>query len=136
MRKLYLRAAALLGFFAVAIGAFAAHGLKPHLNAAQQATFETGVKYHFIHALALLAVSIMLHFGRKKHLNLAGWAFIAGIFLFSGSLYALSTRSLHGMSVEWLGPITPLGGLFFLLGWGALFLSTYSSFDRSKDKEA
>jgi uncharacterized membrane protein YgdD (TMEM256/DUF423 family) len=133
MRKIFLRTSAVLGFFAVAIGAFAAHGLKPHLNADQQVTFETGVKYHFIHTLALLAVAIMLHFGRKKHLNLAGWGFIIGIFFFSGSLYLLSTRSLHGMSVEWLGPITPVGGLFFLAGWVALFLSTYSSYDRSKN---
>jgi uncharacterized membrane protein YgdD (TMEM256/DUF423 family) len=113
MRKLFLRTASILGFFAVAIGAFAAHGLKPHLSAEQQVTFETGVKYHFVHTLALLAVAIMLHF--------------------SGSLYLLSTRSLHGLSVEWLGPITPVGGLFFLAGWGALFLSSYRSYDRSKN---
>lgn len=131
MRNLFLRIGSLLGFLAVALGAFAAHGLRPHLSIKLFETFETAVRYQFFHALAILMVAILSHFGKKGSLRLAGWAFTAGVALFSGSLYALSTRELHGVSVGWLGPITPLGGLCFLIGWGALFYSSFFHYDRS-----
>lgn len=137
MRNLFLRIGSLMGFMAVALGAFAAHGLRPFLEPRSFETFETAVRYQFYHALAILLVAVLSHFGRKGALRLAGWAFTVGIFLFSGSLYALSTRELHQISVGWLGPITPLGGLCYLLGWGALFYSSFSHYDRTgKNPEA
>lgn len=111
-----LRAAALLAGLAVALGAFAAHGMKPHYEPAQLATFETGVRYQMYHALAL---------GLCAALAAAGWrtrgaelAFLAGIALFSGSLYGLVW-----LDARWLGPVTPLGGVAFLVGWLLLALS-------------
>lgn len=131
MRNIFLRIGSLIGFLAVALGAFAAHGLRPHLSPKHFETFETAVRYQFYHAIAILLVAVLSHFGRKGALRLAGWAFTAGVLLFSGSLYALSTRDLHNLSVGWLGPITPLGGLCYLLGWGALFYSSFKHYDRS-----
>lgn len=118
---LFLRIGALLGALAVGIGAFGAHGLKPHLTDYQIAIFEKGVQYQFIHVLALLAVGLWL---QQKPANAwltrAGWLFVAGIVGFSGSLYLLACRDLLAFPVAWAGPITPLGGLCFLAGW--LFL--------------
>lgn len=137
MRNLFLRIGSLMGFLAVALGAFAAHGLRPFLEPRSFETFETAVRYQFYHALAILLVAVLSHFGRKGALRLAAWAFTVGIVLFSGSLYALSTRELHQISVGWLGPITPLGGLCYLLGWGALFYSSFFHYDRTgKNAEA
>lgn len=137
MRNLFLRIGSLMGFMAVALGAFAAHGLRPFLEPKSFETFETAVRYQFYHALAILLVAVLSHFGRKGALRLAAWAFTVGIILFSGSLYALSTRELHQISVGWLGPITPLGGLCYLLGWGALFYSSFFHYDRTgKNAEA
>ena len=137
MRNLFLRIGSLMGFLAVVLGAFAAHGLRPYLEPRSFETFETAVRYQFYHALAILLVAVLSHFGRKGALRLAAWAFTVGILLFSGSLYALSTRELHQISVGWLGPITPLGGLCYLLGWGALFYSSFFHYDRTgKNAEA
>lgn len=130
MRKLYLRLTALSGMLAVGIGAFGAHGLKPLLSADQLRTFQTGVEYHFYHTLALGLVAALLHFGRKKLLAYAGMAFGVGIVLFSGSLYALSIGPSLQLSVSWLGPITPLGGLAFILGWIFLFWASLVSYER------
>lgn len=130
MRKLFLRLGSALGMFAVAIGAFGAHSLRPLLSPEAFSNFETGVKYHLIHSLAILGVAALLHFGRKKTLAVAGWLFALGVVFFSGSLYLLSTREIHGISVEWLGPITPLGGLLFIAAWGLLFASTFFHYER------
>jgi uncharacterized membrane protein YgdD (TMEM256/DUF423 family) len=111
------------GFSAVAIGAFGAHGLKPHLTDYQREIFETASRYHFYHSLVLLFVSFTI---RNKWMNYAGWCFIAGIFLFSGSLYLLALKNLlHIEHWAFLGPVTPLGGLFFLAGWGLGFFSVF-----------
>jgi len=116
MAKFFLLSAALSGGLAVCIGAFAAHGLKTRLSADMLAVFRTGVDYHFYHTLALLAVALLLkQLGQSTALNLSGSLFIAGIVLFSGSLYALA---LGGP--KWLGPITPLGGVCFILAWLAM----------------
>ena len=115
----WIRIAALLGGLSVVIGAFGAHGLKDRLAETGYASqFETGVQYHAIHALALLAVGILalMKGDEMRGLGLAGWSFIVGTLLFSGSLYALAVTG-----VTKLGAITPLGGLAFILGWGALF---------------
>ncbi len=102
-------------FLAVALGAFAAHGLKSKLTSEMLAVFDVGVRYQAYHALALFAVAWLA----EKHIGpsvaLAGWLFIAGIIIFSGSLYVLSVSG-----IRWLGAITPIGGLCFLAGWAVL----------------
>jgi uncharacterized membrane protein YgdD (TMEM256/DUF423 family) len=109
-------------FFAclgVIIGAFAAHGLKPLLSLKEINNFETGVKYQFYHAIALIILGLLgAHFPRQERLfKLAGFCFFIGIFLFSGSLYLLSTQSIFNITIPLLGPITPLGGLLLIFGW-------------------
>jgi len=106
---------ALNGLIAVAAGAFGAHALKSRLDAAELATFEVGARYQMYHALALLAVSFVAANRPSTAASVAGVCFTLGIVLFSGSLYGLS---LCGW--RWLGPITPLGGILFLIGWAAL----------------
>lgn len=102
-------------FLAVTLGAFGSHSLKAVLAPEMLAVFETGVRYQMYHALALLAVGWAAQQYPQASFHIAGWLFAAGIILFSGSLYVLA---LSG--VRWLGAITPLGGLCFLAGWGAL----------------
>ena len=112
----FLFLGALLGALAVALGAFGAHALKARLTPEKLVTFETGVRYHFYHTLALLAVGLLqIALPAVGMLALAGWLFLAGIALFSGSLYWLA---LGGS--RWLGPVTPLGGLALIGGWIAL----------------
>jgi uncharacterized membrane protein YgdD (TMEM256/DUF423 family) len=109
----------ILGALGVIIGAFGAHGIKPHLSEIAYQNYQTGVWYHFIHTLAMFGVLIYdrLH-PRLFNANLAFYAFGIGVLLFSGSLYLLSTRELTGWSgMNLLGPITPLGGLCFIVGW-------------------
>lgn len=109
---------------AVAIGAMGAHALKPYLSEYQALIFEKGVHYHFYHTLAILAVAVMQNVGgNDKRLKRAGWLFLAGIVCFSGSLYLLACRDLLSFPVGWAGPVTPLGGLLFMAGWGMVFLS-------------
>ena len=120
--RYYILLGAVNGFLAVALGAFAAHGLREILDASQLHTFETGVRYQMMHALALIGTGLLLRQPVSKLLKGAGIAFLVGIFLFSGSLYWLA---LGGPS--WLGPITPLGGLSFLLGWALLAIGTFQS---------
>ena len=102
-------------FAAVAVGAFGAHALKGRLTAELALVYETGVRYHFYHALALFVVAWLSSRYPGKAVDAAGWCFIAGTVLFSGSLYALSLTG-----VRKLGAITPIGGLLFLVGWGLL----------------
>ena len=122
--KKFFRLAALMGGLTVIIGAFGAHGLKPHLTAYQIEIFEKGVQYQFVHVLAMLAVAIQLQRTADNiWLQRAAWFFLAGILAFSGSLYLLACRDLIAFPVGWAGPITPLGGLSFIAGWTSLFLS-------------
>jgi len=109
---------ALSGFVAVAAGAFGAHALRARLDPALLAVFETGVRYQMYHALAVL-LSAALDAHRPAPLTrAAGWCFLCGTVIFSGSLYALA---LTGLRI--LGAVTPLGGLLFLAGWATLILS-------------
>ena len=101
---------ALSAALAVACGAFGAHALRMRLDAAQLDIWKTAVLYHALHALALILFGLFR--GRFAATNFAGWAFLAGVLLFSGSLYLLATTGQR-----WLGAITPLGGIAFLLGW-------------------
>lgn len=114
MLRIFLMLAAFFGFTGVALGAFAAHGLKSRLTAEYLAVFQTGVHYQMLHALALFGVALLSAHVSGTLVNLAGWAFTIGILLFSGSLYLLT---LAGLGV---GIITPIGGLFFLTGWALL----------------
>ena len=105
--------------FAVIIGAFAAHGLKPLLSIKEINNFETGVKYQFYHSFALILVGFLsFHIpSQVSKFKWAGFCFFLGILLFSGSLYLLSTQSIFNISIPLLGPITPLGGVLLILGW-------------------
>ena len=116
MDRLFVVLGALSGFVSVAAGAFGAHALKQRLAADLLAVFETGARYQMFHALGLLAVGILLsRTPESRALVAAGWLFVAGTLLFSGSLYALALSGIRP-----LGAITPFGGLAFLAGWLAL----------------
>jgi uncharacterized membrane protein YgdD (TMEM256/DUF423 family) len=108
--RFWLFAGALLAALAVAAGAFGAHALRSRLNPADLVTFETAVRYQMYHALGLLAVAGLTSRGYAAEPS--GWCFLAGIVLFSGSLYLLTLGGLR-----WMGAITPLGGLAFIVGW-------------------
>ena len=105
-------------FLAVALGAFGAHGLRQRLSPDMLAIFETGVRCHAYHALALLAVAWVADKNPESFANGAGWAFTLGIAVFSGSLYILSISG-----IRWLGAVTPFGGVALLVGWVLLFLA-------------
>lgn len=125
-RKIYI--AAISGALAVVLGAFGAHGLKPHLDTYQLAIYEKGIQYQFYHTLALLAAGILeWQKGPSKWLDYAGWLFLGGILCFSGSLYLLACRELLPFPVAWAGPVTPLGGIAFVAGWVLLWRSARES---------
>ena len=117
MHKKFLFIAALLGSISVAAGAFAAHGLKQIFPPDIIQIFETAVRYQFYHVFALLAVGILYQNFPGKFLQWAGNLFIAGIILFSGSLYLLCYVKYAELGMLWLGAITPFGGLCFIAGW-------------------
>ena len=122
MNKNLLVTGGIFGMLAVMIGAFGAHGLEGKVTEAQLSAYETGVQYHFYHTFAIfIAGWLGTHF-QDSIFQKAGWFFVAGLIGFSGSLYLLGTRSILGIE-SWaniLGPITPIGGLFFIIGWGLL----------------
>lgn len=113
--RLFVVLGALSALTAVGLGAFGAHGLRNRVSPELLATFETGVRYQLYHALALLFVAWALTRWPGTLVTSAGWLFVAGTCVFSGSLYLLVATG-----ARWLGAITPLGGLAFLLGWLAL----------------
>ncbi|MBI3244313.1 MAG: DUF423 domain-containing protein [Chloroflexi bacterium] len=119
MDRVFYIIGGILSGLAVALGAFGAHGLRARLTADLLATFETGVRYHMYHALALLVVAAAVSkWPGSNWPVLAGWLFVAGTILFSGSLYLLAVTGLR-----WLGAITPFGGLAFLAGWACLVIA-------------
>jgi uncharacterized membrane protein YgdD (TMEM256/DUF423 family) len=120
MLRSFLLLAAFFGFTGVALGAFAAHGLKERLSAEYLAVFHTGVTYQLIHTLALLAVAILCTQIPGRLMTWAGVLFCVGIVLFSGSLYALTLTGIGK-----LGIVTPFGGLAFLGGWVCLGLAAW-----------
>lgn len=113
--KLFLSLGAISGALGVMIGAFGAHGLKEKLSEYALGVYKTGVEYQFYHTFALLVVGLIALKFPSGLLTASGWAFTAGILIFSGSLYALA---LSGVKV--LGAITPIGGLIFIIGWALL----------------
>jgi len=128
MNKAYLITAAVLGAASVMLGAFGAHGLKTRMNADAFDIFETAVKYQFYHVFALLAVGIIYQYIPNNFLNWSGRCFIAGIILFSGSLYLLSFFKMEGNThMNWLGAVTPFGGLCFIAGWILLAIAVMRS---------
>jgi len=118
----YIKLAAILGALTVVIGAFGAHGLEPVLTRYDHLdTYETAVKYQFYHTLAILLLGVLMRtFQEEKYLKYSVLCFFTGIIIFSGSLYVLSLTNL-----SWLGAITPLGGLAFILGWIFLFIGVW-----------
>lgn len=115
MDRVFLALGALSAFVGVAAGAFGAHALRRRRSAEMLAVFEIGARYQLYHALALLAVAIAFGLQPSGLLRISGWSFAVGTIVFSGSLYALS---LSGK--RWLGAITPIGGVAFLVGWLSL----------------
>jgi uncharacterized membrane protein YgdD (TMEM256/DUF423 family) len=115
MDKTFLLLGALAAFLAVAIGAFGAHGLRGRLSPEMMAVFQTGVQYHMYHALAIVLVGGIMGHMSGWLIQTAGWCFVAGILVFSGSLYLLAVTG-----ITTLGAITPIGGLLFLAGWACL----------------
>jgi uncharacterized membrane protein YgdD (TMEM256/DUF423 family) len=114
--KLFLAAGCIAALLAVAFGAFGAHALKTRIAPELMPVYRTGVEYHFYHALGLMLVGLAaFHLPESACLRTAGWAMLAGIVLFSGSLYLLALTGL-----TWLGAITPFGGIAFIAAW-ALF---------------
>ncbi len=113
MFKLFISLGSINALIAVGLGAFGAHALKSRLSPDMLAIFETGVQYHFYHALGLLAVGLITaHFPESTLVRWSGWLMFAGILIFSGSLYILAISG-----VKWLGAITPIGGTAFIIAW-------------------
>lgn len=119
--SVFLSVGSLILALAVILGAFGAHGLKGRLPADKLASFETGVRYQFYHGFGLLVVGLLQAAGVGGGLvDVAGWLFLVGVVLFSGSIYWLAFQG-----PRWLGPVTPLGGLAFILGWLLLAAGTW-----------
>jgi uncharacterized membrane protein YgdD (TMEM256/DUF423 family) len=141
LSRVFVCVGALFGFLAVAAGAFGAHALRGRIGAEMLAVYQTGARYHLVHALALILVGALLPVcygpeGQSSRLSLpagrvAGWSFVVGITIFSGSLYALA---LSG--VRWLGAITPIGGVALLVGWGALAVAGWRGAANQTDGSA
>jgi uncharacterized membrane protein YgdD (TMEM256/DUF423 family) len=123
MRKSILVLASFFGLIAVAFGAFGAHGLKKLISPEYISMWEKGVQYQFYHALALIVCAIYLKTEDSKLILNAAYCFVLGILFFSGSLYLLATRELTGIPTVILGPITPVGGFFFIAGWGLILVN-------------
>ena len=123
MHKSFLRTATLLGALAVALGAFGAHALRGRVSDVAVNTFENGVRYQFYHVIALVLIGILFKEFPNKWIRWSGDLFILGIFLFSGSLYALTGfLAAAKPGFQWIGVITPYGGLAFIAGWFCLFV--------------
>ena len=112
--------AAIFGIIAVIFGAFGAHALKAQLSATALENWKTAVNYQFVHALALLLLATL---PTTRFIRLSAWFFTLGIVCFSGSLYLLSLKEILTINTVFIGPITPIGGLFFIIGWVCLFFS-------------
>lgn len=121
MEKIFFALGSLLAGLSVALGAFGAHALRERLDERMLANFETGARYQMYHALALLAVAwAVSRFSNSQFPVYAGWLFVAGIILFSGSLYIMAFTGQR-----WLGAVTPLGGVAFIAGWVCLIIAAW-----------
>lgn len=122
MNKKIIVTAAIFGLFAVIFGAFGAHALKASISSSELDAWKTAVNYQFYHSLALLFLSNFSKY-RSRSILISYWAFTIGIILFSGSIYLLSIDGLLGTSFSFLGPVTPIGGMLFIIGWLFLLLA-------------
>lgn len=123
MHKNYIGIAALLGAITVATGAFGAHGLQKITQDSHIIdSYKTAVLYQLVHVLALLLVGILFSEFGAKLLTWAANLFLAGIFLFSGSIYIITYLKINGQSTGWIGPVTPVGGVLLIAGWLILLL--------------
>ncbi|TCZ78836.1 DUF423 domain-containing protein [Paenibacillus albiflavus] len=123
MFRRFLMLGSINALLSVALGAFGAHGLKGVISDEMLTVYQTGVQYHMIHALGLIAIALVAdRLGNHRLVNAAGWLILIGIILFSFSLYALSITG-----VKILGAITPFGGVSFLAGWACVFLAAFKS---------
>ncbi len=121
MSKTFLILGAINAFLCIALGAFGAHGLKQTLSESMLAVYQTGIQYHFYHAFGILIIGLLLlHFPKSRLIPISGWLMMAGIILFSFSLYALSLTGMRG-----LGMITPFGGVSFLSAWVLLVFAIW-----------
>lgn len=120
MEKKLILTAAIMGAVAIVLGAFGAHALKRVLTESQLNTFEVGVRYQMYHALFLLLIA-NLNFLALKEKTIIMYLIIVGVLLFSGSIYLLSTSTITKIKTSFLGPLTPLGGVFLIASWVYLF---------------
>ena len=120
----------LSGFLGVALGAFGAHALKPYLDSYQIQIYEKGIQYHFIHTLAAAFAMVCFFVFHQKNFKIIALLFLIGILFFSGSLYLLAIRSLLPFNISFVGPITPIGGLFFLFAWAWLAKESLTSINQ------
>ena len=120
--KSFIILGSILTGFAIIIGAFGAHTIKTRVSIEDLAIFETGVKYHFYHAIGLIIIGILGFFYPHESLKVSGLFFTIGILVFSGSLYLLVITN-----IRWLGAITPIGGFFYIIGWFALAYNIYKT---------
>ncbi len=122
MTRTFAITGALFAFVGVALGAFGAHGLKAKLSPDMLAVFETGVRYHMYHAFGLFAVAWVIDRWPSSTATAAGWLMVAGVVIFSGSLYILAVSG-----IRWWGAVTPFGGIALLAGWAALGIALYKA---------
>ena len=128
MHKFFLQLAAVMGALAVALGAFGAHALKRVASEAAVNIFETGVRYQFYHVFALALAGILFRDFSNKWMLWAGNLFLTGIILFSGSLYILTwLKASSKQGLDWVGIITPFGGIAFIAGWVCMFIGFYKA---------
>jgi len=133
MHKGFLIIASVLAALSVALGAFGAHALKKLVPPETVGSFETGVRYQFYHTFALFIVAILFRSFPGKWMTAAGWLFVAGIILFSGSLYLLTMlKATNAVGLKGIGIITPFGGLFFIAGWICMLIGILSVDNSSK----
>ena len=121
--KLFITLGSINALLAVMLGAFGAHALKSRLTAELMVIYQTGIQYHFYHAFGLILIGIIaMHFPGSVLLKWSGWVMVTGIVLFSGSLYVLALTN-----IRWLGAITPIGGLAFIIAWLVLIVAILKS---------
>ena len=128
MHKLFLQIAAIAGALAVGLGAFGAHALKKMVSDVAVNIFETGVRYQFYHVFALVLSAILYKEFTNKWMTWSGYMFILGMLLFSGSLYILTyIKASVKPGMDWIGIITPFGGLAFIAGWVCMLVAICKS---------
>ena len=126
--KIKLLIGIILGALGVIMGAFGAHSLKPLISPESLNSYHTAVSYQFYHVMAIILAYLLYQHKPSKYISFAASSFIIGIILFSGSLYILSTKAVTGFeNMAIIGPLTPVGGLFYIIGWSCLFVGILRS---------